>query len=305
MSRRKSRSLERIEYAAYRAVSALVRRASDESLMRWGTRFGALAERVLRRRNRLALENLRGVYPDKPEGELRAILAACWRHFGREMLAAVQTQTMSLEEIAERCPFEGTELLDEAASRGRGTILLSAHWGGWEIAGMAIMAAVRNVHTIVRPLDNRLLERDLQELRSRTGAQIIERRGAARPILKALAGNGVVVLLPDQAVQPREGILVPFLGRPAWTTTAPAKLAAKQGSAIVFAFCIPDGLRHRLEFEEPIYVDQLSEAERDPEALTRRINEVISRRIHARPELWLWMHDRWKGTAEKAEVDGV
>jgi lauroyl/myristoyl acyltransferase len=66
----------------------------------------------------------------------------------------------------------------------------------------------------------------------------------------------------------------------------------------VFAFCIPDGLRHRLEFEEPIRVAELTEDERDPIALTRRINEVMSRRIAARPELWLWMHDRWKGTGE-------
>jgi lauroyl/myristoyl acyltransferase len=51
-----------------------------------------------------------------------------------------------------------------------------------------------------------------------------------------------------------------------------------------------------LEFEEPIHIDQLHDGEKDPEALTGRINEVISRRIAAQPELWLWMHDRWKGT---------
>ena len=73
-------------------------------------------------------------------------------------------------------------------------------------------------------------------------------------------------------------------------------MALRLGSTIVFAFCIPDGLRHRLEFEEPIHIDQLGDGEKNPEALTGRINEVISRRIAADPELWLWMHDRWKGT---------
>jgi len=101
--------------------------------------------------------------------------------------------------------------------------------------------------------------------------------------------------------------LVPFIGRKAWTTDAPAKLALRRGSTIVFAFCIPDGLRHRLEFEGPIRIEQLSEAERDPVALTARINEGIARRIAERPELWLWMHDRWKWTGEgegKRESDG-
>src|SRR6185503_760965 len=118
-----------------------------------------------------------------------------------------------------------------------------------------------------------------------------------RPLMKGLSQNAVVVLLPDQAVLPREGVLVPFMGRDAWTTPAPAKLASRSDSTIVFAFCIPDGARHRPEFEEPIRVDQLSEAELTDESLTARINDVISRRISARPELWLWMHDRWKGTA--------
>ena len=77
-----------------------------------------------------------------------------------------------------------------------------------------------------------------------------------------------MVLLPDQAVQPREGILVPFLGRPAWTTDAPAKMALRQESAIVFGFCIPGTTGHRLEFEEPIRVDQLSDDEKNAEALT-------------------------------------
>ena len=167
--------------------------------------------------------------------------------------------------------------------------------------------AVGPVTTVARSLDNELLAADLARVRSRTGATIVDRRGAARALYKTLAGNGAVALLPDQAVQPREGVLVSFIRRKAWTTDAPAKMALRRGSTIVFAFCIPDGLRHRLEFEEPIHIEQLSDAERDPLALTARINERIARRIAERPELWLWMHDRWKWTGEgegKRESDG-
>ncbi len=166
------------------------------------------------------------------------------------------------------------------------------------------MALVDNVRTVTRPLDNEFLERDLAQLRARTGAVVVDRRRAARTLLRGLSDNALVVILPDQAVLPREGILVPFLGREAWTTDAPAKLALRHGSTIVFAFCIPQPSGHRLEFAEPIRVDQLSEAERDPVALTRRINDVISRRIASHPELWLWMHDRWKGTGESEAADG-
>jgi lauroyl/myristoyl acyltransferase/tetraacyldisaccharide-1-P 4'-kinase len=294
--RRKNALLQRVEYAAYRFVARRVTAMSEEEVHRWGTRLGKVAGLLLRGRHRLALRNLRLVYPEKPERELRGIARECWRHFGRELLLSIQTQNLSLEEVAARCPFVNAHLLEEAIARGKGTILISAHWGGWEVAGLALMSLVKNVRTVARPLDNELLERELQQIRARTGAEVVDRRRAARVLLRGLAENGVAVLLPDQAVLPREGILAPFLGRPAWTTPAPAKMALRAGSTIVFAFCIPDGLRHRLEFEEPIQADLLTEAERDPEVLTTRINEIISRRIHARPDLWLWMHDRWKGT---------
>ena len=303
--RRKGRLQTRLEYELYHFVARRVRVMPEEQVHRWGTRLGALAEKVVRKRDRLALANLRTTFPSKSEAELRRIKSGCWRHFGREFLLSMQTQHLSLAEIAERCPMAGVELLEEAMARGKGTLLVSGHYGGWEVGGLAIMSVVKKTMTVARPLDNELLEGDLQRMRERTGAEVIDRRKAARGLLKTLSSNGVVVLLPDQAVQPREGVLSPFLGRPAWTTPAPAKMALKTGATIVFAFCIPDGLRHRLEFQEPIRVDQLEESERDVVALTNRINAVISRRIAERPELWLWMHDRWKGTGEREVTNGV
>jgi KDO2-lipid IV(A) lauroyltransferase len=295
--RRKNALLQRVEYLLYRAVARAVRAGSEQTLRRWGTRIGALARHVLRGRDRLAMRNLAATFPEKSDAERRHIIDECWRQFGREALETIRMQHVPVEEIPAHCFFVNPEVLQDAIALGRGVLILSAHYGGWEIAGLAVMAYVKNVHTVARPLDNALLERDLARIRARTGVEVVDRQRAARPLLKALQKGGVVILLPDQAVQPREGVLVPFLGRPAWTTDAPAKMALRQESAIVFGFCIPGTTGHRLEFEEPIRIDQLSSDEKNAEALTTRINDVISRRIAARPELWLWMHDRWKGNA--------
>jgi KDO2-lipid IV(A) lauroyltransferase len=294
---RKNPLLARLEYATYRLVARRARAASDAALLRWGARIGTITRVFAWRRTRLAIENFQVCFPERA-AEARRVIHECWRHIGRAALATIKAQEMTLDEIAARCSFVGLEILHEALDAGKGVLIISAHFGNWEVAGLALMAEVRNLHTVARALDNELLERDLAAVRARTGAVVVERRRAARTLFKALADNGVVVLLPDQAVLPREGVLVPFLGRPAWTTDAPAKLAARLGSTIVIGFCIPDATgRHRLEFEESIRVDRLSESEKDPVALTRRINDVLSRRIAAQPELWLWMHDRWKGTA--------
>ena len=295
--RRKSAAKQRAEYALYRTVAWFARRLSRNGVLRWGDRLGNLARRILRSRDRLAMRNLHETFPERSERELRATLDACWRHFGREALFYIRMQDMSIEEIAHECELVDAHVLEDAISRRKGVILISAHYGAWEVGGLALMTAVKNVRTITRPLDNEFLERDLARIRSRTGAAVLDRKRAAREMMQALSENAVIVLLPDQAVLPREGVLVPFLGRPAWTTPVPAKMAIRRGSAIVFAFCIPHGSEHRLEFGNPILVDQMTEAECDPVALTKRINDVISNRIAAHPELWLWMHDRWKGKA--------
>jgi KDO2-lipid IV(A) lauroyltransferase len=295
--RRKNALLQRVEYLLYRAIARAVRSASNAGLRRWGSRLGTLARHILRSRDRLAMRNLAATFPEKSVAERRAIIDECWRHFGREALAAIRMQHVPIEKIPSYCRFVNEHLVRDAIAEGRGLILISAHYGAWEIAGLAIVALVKNVHTVTRPLDNEYLERDLALIRARTGVQVVDRKRAARSLLKALSHREVVVLLPDQAVQAREGILVPFLGRPAWTTDAPAKLALRLQTPIVFGFCIADEAGHRLEFEEAISIDQLDDDEKNAAALTKRINDVISRRIEARPEIWLWMHDRWKGNA--------
>ncbi len=301
--RRKNALLERAEYLLYRAIASRVRDAAGPSLQRWGDRLGWLTGRILRGRDRLAMKNLRATFPDRSATELRAILDRCWKHFGREMLGYLKVQSLSLEAIAEGCPTVDRHILDDAIAEGNGVVLLSAHFGGWEIAGLVLMSMVRNVRMVARPLDNRLLEADLVKLRARTGAEVVDRRKAARVLMRGLSSGGVVVLLPDQAVQEREGVLVPFLGRNAWTTPAPAKMALHYDSPIVFGFCIPDGTGHRLEFEGPIRVSELTGDDRDPIRLTERINDVLSSRILSRPELFLWMHDRWKATGQSERVN--
>ena len=298
MRNRKPQWRQRVEYALYRLVARRLRDASPEQAARWGARVGGAARRLVGSRDRRAMRNLEIAFPEKTYAELRQILDECWRHFGRETVKYVRLQQLSPEKLDQQVELVNVEILRQAQQLDKGVLVISAHYGSWEVAGLVISSVAQDVRTVARKLDNQYLERELTESRGRGGASFIDRRTAARPLMKALVEKAVVVLLPDQAVQPREGVLVPFVGRPAWTTSAPARLALRHGSPIVFAFCIPDGTGHRLEFEGPIRTDLLSENERDPVALTQRINDVITRRIVARPELWLWMHDRWKGTGE-------
>src|SRR5262249_27647486 len=136
----KSVLLQRSEYGLYRLVAAIARRLSDVGVQRWGDRLGNLAPRTLRSRARLRIRNLRPTSPAKSERELREILTACWRHFGRTALHSIRMQNMSLEEIAARCPLVNAQLVEEALARGNGVVLISAHFGAWEVGGLALMS---------------------------------------------------------------------------------------------------------------------------------------------------------------------
>src|SRR5213075_1874845 len=89
MKRRKNLLLQRVEYSAYPFVSFLIRRASEESMAKWGTRLGNLGRKVLRGRDRLAMRNITAAFPEMSQAQRRQTIDECWRHFGREMLAFV------------------------------------------------------------------------------------------------------------------------------------------------------------------------------------------------------------------------
>jgi hypothetical protein len=105
-------------------------------------------------------------------------------------------------------------------------------------------------------------------------------------------------------VRPSQALLVPFLGRYAWTSRLPAYLATVTGCAAVPMVCVPleDG-RYRMTFDEPILPE--GEGDDEIEKLTRRYAAALEPHIRARPELWLWMHSRWQRTRKQHRPEAI
>lgn len=292
--RRKNPLVERVEYAIYRLLSWPLRRGGEERTRKWSLVAAKAIRRISRRRDELARKNLAMVFSDLPVERREEILTACWQHFAGVVFGFVRDTDRETPETYE---IEGLQHIDAALARGRGAIIITAHWGDWERALGAMERLDRPVCVVARRLDNRLLERDLYKIRTRTNIELADRRKAARPLYRTLAAQGVAVMLADQAVKPREGMLVPFLGAPAWTTPAPARLSLKTGAPLVIVWCDASSGVSRIVLEEPIDPDLLQSHDRTQEGITRRINDRLSAWIRLHPEKWLWMHDRWKGTA--------
>lgn len=282
------------EYALFLPFHALLRSLPHGASRRLGSALGGAAHGLDRRRREIALDNLRHAFPDWSATQRAETARACFRHFGAAFADAISARRFGLVELCRRVSLAGLDALAAAEERGRGTIVLGAHFGDWEIIHPMVALARGPIASVGRPPDNPHFARLVESIRTRFGNRALDKRGAVREMFRVLQSGGRLALLLDQRVRAQEAIDVPFFGRPALTSPIVARLALRTGAAIVPAFGdhLPGG-RYLVEFLAPIPVEG-SDDEATTLALTRRCLEVCEGVIRRAPERWLWLHDRWR-----------
>jgi KDO2-lipid IV(A) lauroyltransferase len=290
-----------LEYGAFALFQGVVRLLPHPASRTLGGALGALAGRLDRRRLRTADANLAAAFPERSADERRRITRACFRHFGASFCDALSSLRFDGPELLSRLEFVGWENFARATElgnlkgEGKGTIVLGSHFGNWEVVPAAIALTVGPMSSVGRRADNPHFERVIQRLRTRYGNLALDKRGAVREMFRLLDRGGRLGLLIDQRVRAEEGIEVPFFGRPALTSPIVARLSQRTGAAVVPVFGeeLPGG-RYRVEALPPIPPTPPGEAGGDDLTVTRRYLAILEERVRERPELWLWLHDRWK-----------
>lgn len=285
----------RLEAAAARLTSALVRRLSRGVALALGRAAGRLWGALDRRHRLIVVENLRSAFPDWDAARRESIARGVYAHFGAVMFDLLWMEGRPSAELLRLVEVEGGENVHAAAARGKGALLCAAHIGNWELHGSAHAATFGPMSVVARPLDNPSLDARLVALRAATGNTIIYKRKALATVLRELRSGRVVAMLLDQNVLENDGIFVEFFGRPAATTTVAAALALKTGCVLVpvWTELRKDGryvLRYEPALEVRHHADRDAEIARITQAIARRAEEWIRRT----PEQWLWMHRRWK-----------
>jgi Kdo2-lipid IVA lauroyltransferase/acyltransferase len=296
----------RIEAALATAVGAAIRPLPRRLALWLGGRLGALWGALDRRHVAIAVDNLTRSFPEWSAAQAACTAHAVYAHFGRVMLDLLWLRGRGKDEILSIVDMSGLEHAHRAHAGGRGTVFVCAHFGGWEIHGLAYpWLSGRNIGMIVRALDNPALDRKLCELRAMSGNSIFYKQRALQQVLKRLREGGSVAILIDQNVQEQDGIFVDFFGRPAATTTVAAALAVKTGCGLVPAHAelMPDG-RYRAVCDPPIEWTPTGDRQTDIALLTQKMTAIIEGWVRRRPEQWLWMHRRWK-TQPTAAVESA
>jgi KDO2-lipid IV(A) lauroyltransferase len=290
-----------VETWGFRALLALARLAPRRVLLGLGSLAGSVGYLVDRRHRRIALQNLRAAYgPEREERELRRIARGCWRHFGRITLDTLSFPRLHAGVVGRLVRYEGVEHIRAAYARGRGVLLFSGHFGHWELIALMQGFLGLPLALVARPLDNPELERLLARLRTLSGNRIIHKRRGVREMLRVLErGAGVAIVLDQDARE--SGLFVPFLGRPASTTPTLALLALRSGAAVVPTYSLP-GPRgtYRVVYEPEIPIQPTGDRDADVRRITAACTARLESWVRCHPDLWLWMHRRWK-TAPAAD----
>jgi len=251
--------------------------------------LAAAAPHVWRRPADVARANLALVHGRADPGLVRA----CFAHF-----AAAFVDTAFFPRVFDPARFDAHFELtgpgwEDYRRRGGGpAVVVTGHFGNWEIYGAAFRQLGIPLAPVVRPPRFRWLAARLDAFRRAQGQETIPKRDALPRALRALRRGRCVAFLNDQAAG-RYGLTVPFLGVPAATFPVPAMLARKTGAPLYAGYStrLGDGIRYRCH-AEPVPADG------DDEAVTRRLNDVLSGYVRAAPEQWWWFHRRFKPRRE-------
>lgn len=294
---RRPTAAHRAEYALARAletaVSALPGRAADAL----GRGAGRLVGGPLSLRRKVVDDNLRRAFPDADDEWIERTARAAYAHLGRESAAILRLSRMTPEEVVRRTEVDPDDwaVLQGAMAEGRGALLVTGHFGNWEVAAAAVAARGLPIAAIVRRQGNPLVDARLDALRRRLGVETVEMRDAPRRIPRILRKNGIVGIVGDQDAR-RAGVFVPFFGRLASTYRGPALFALRFDAAVIAAAA------RRLPGAEPrwrvsgtrVPVVRSDDNEADVRALTAALAARLEEEVRRAPEQYFWFHRRWK-----------
>ncbi len=238
-----------------------------------------------------ARDNLIAAFPEKSEGERDAIIRTMWDNLGRTVAEYAHLDKFDLSGPNPRIQVNNLEEIDKI--RGKGALIVSGHFANWEIMPISASRYGIDGAIVYRPPNNPYVDRYISRARARKGyAEQISKHQGTRRIFTLLRGNKAILLLADQKTN--EGIPVPFFGRDAMTTPAPAALALKLKVPMIFASNKRlGGARFAVTVYPPLDFTPSGDDDADMRTMTAAINLRLEEMVRADPGQWLWIHRRW------------
>jgi len=260
----------------------------------FGRFLGKLLYILLPKRVKIAKENLKNSFPKKSRHWVKKTTRGVFENMGIVFAEILSLRWLDDEQIKDYIRFDNVDLIQKKFEQGKGVILLSAHYGNWEFLAYSVKAYLGlPVQIIVKPLSNFILDRVINESRTKGGNSVVSMYEAAFKVVRTLQNGGIIALLADQSATKDKDIFVDFFGRKAATFDSPAYFALRYKVPVIVGFA------KRYDYYYKVHLVELehSDLNFDKEGiytLTTRYIKLLEEAIREKPELWLWTHRRWK-----------
>ena len=257
--------------------------------------LGGLVYRLNTKHRRIILANLDHAYGDTiTRDEKEAIAKQCFQNFFVYAADFVHASNQSPEYLKSHVTVENEHILDEALARGEKIILVSAHYGVWEMILHTVGAFKAPIATIAERIRNsERLNETLAEYRQKNNVVMFKKRGALVKIVKALREGNILAYLVDQSYS--KGLEVTFFGQPVLHVQSASQLSRKYGALLLPVFCTTDDYKtYTIRFQEPFTCEVTEDEETDILRCTQRQSDIIEQAVRERPADYFWFHKKFK-----------
>lgn len=260
-----------------------------------GEQLGALGYEPFGIRKRVVERQIAAAFPSLTPTQVRDLSRRSFRHLGRSTIEAALLPSIGKQGVLDL--VESTdrfELIENAMAQGRGAILITGHFGNWELAGAYVAARGVPLDAIVRGQSNPLFEAYINGTREALGMTVVRDQDAVRRTPRALREGRAVAFVADQGVLGLASTFVPFFGRPAKTPRGAAVFAIRYDVPTLFVVAVrqPNG-RYRLSVE-PIEIERTGDRDHDVDAIVASYTATLERWVRTAPEQYFWQHRRWR-----------
>ena len=265
-------------------------------ILRIGRISGWLAFVLDSRHRRIVRRNLRFVFPEWSDEKIKTVSKNVFKNAFTTSLEIFQIRFSTGEDILKKVRLNEVENYREAVKYSKGVILISAHFGNWEMAGLVPKICFNHPSAFVaRELSSKFLDRFLNKARTRFGNMIIDKKGALPKMVRLLHKGWLVGVLIDQGTNRAEGVECTFFGKKVFTTPVAALLARRYDYSVLPGYCArdKDGFL-TINFMPPLTLQKTDNAEDDIQINTQMMNDAMEEGIRAYPDQWFWFHKRWK-----------
>ncbi len=296
MARNQSALVNWSQFTALRAATAAMGVFPVESVMKGARDLGTWMYRLDRKHRERAVGNIRRSMPHLPDAEVARIAERSIGHFlqlGVEVLFT--PRLVNLDTWAERIRLHRLEPAMERLLSPRPVILLTGHFGNWELLGSLLATFGVRIEAIARPIDNPLVNEWLTGVRQRRGLKLITKWGATDRMTRVMDRGGQLGFIADQNAG-EKGLFVPFFGRLASTYKSIGLLAMHYEAPVICGYArrLGEGFDYEMGTTDLIQPEDWKQADDPLYYLTARYMRAIEAMVRLAPEQYLWVHRRWK-----------